>query len=49
MRLLARFFDRCPHGVPYRYPDWCIDCEMDELDLPPTSTRNAFNKENGNG
>jgi hypothetical protein len=26
--------DACPHGVPFRFPDWCVECESDD-EAPP--------------
>lgn len=27
-----RIFDSCPHGMPYRYPELCDECLMEERD-----------------
>lgn len=26
--------DCCPHGMPYRYPDSCYDCDIEEVETP---------------
>lgn len=31
--------DCCQHGVPYRWPEECIECEMEELEQPEASSQ----------
>lgn len=35
MRFLRSLWrDCCVHGVPYRWPEWCVECESAEVDEP---------------
>jgi hypothetical protein len=30
----CRYTDCCKHGVPFRWPEECIECEMEEVETP---------------
>lgn len=32
--MYRRYRDFCKHGVPFRWPEGCIDCDMEEVDEP---------------
>lgn len=31
--------DCCPHGVPFRWPEWCVECESEETDAPDNENK----------